>query len=92
MAHRLNLTLDDDYADRLDRIAGRAHLASGTLARAMLYEAIDRAEHVVTEDDVAAAGPTAMAAILSSDPGFEKRFRQGLADAAAGRTVPLSDL
>jgi predicted transcriptional regulator len=92
MAHRLNLTLDDQHAAKLDRMADRAHLNSGTLARSMLCEAIDQADAVITEQAIAAAGPAAMAAILTGIPGFQKRFERGLADAAAGRTIPLDEL
>ncbi len=92
MAQRLNLTLDDHYAEKLDRVAARAHLASGTLARSLLYEAIDQADAATGENSIARAGSTAMTAILAAAPGFSERFERGVADAQAGRTVPLDEL
>ncbi len=92
MAQRLNLTLDDHYAEKLDRVASRAHLASGTLARSLLCEAIDQAEAATDENSIAKAGATAMTAILAAAPGFSQRFERGVADARASRTVSLDEL
>lgn len=92
MPHRLNLTLHDAHAAKLDRLADRAHMNPGTLAKSMLSEAIDRAEAALGEQDIAQAGPAAMTAILMGADGFRERFERGAADAAAGRTVPLDEL
>ena len=92
MASRLNLTLDDERSDKLSRMADRVHLPAGTLAKSMLSEAIDRADAVISENDVANAGPAAMTAILLGAPGFQERFESGMTDAKAGRTTPLEDL
>lgn len=92
MPTRLNVTLDDARSAKLDLLADRAHLNPGTLAKSFLSEAIDQAHALVSEQGIASAGPTAMAAILMGIPGFEERFARGMADVEAGRTVPLDQL
>lgn len=94
VASRLNVTLDDERSAKLGRLADRAHLNAGTLARSMLTEAIDRADAALgaTEREIATAGPAAMTAILLADPTFAGRFEQGLADARDGRVTPLDEL
>lgn len=73
---------------KLARTAGRAHLASDTLARSLLCETID---HAAAETDES-TGPAAMTAALAAAPGFAERFARGMADARAGRTVPLDEI
>jgi hypothetical protein len=41
--HRLNVTLDPEHAARLVRLAERAHVQEGTLARPLLSAAIEEA-------------------------------------------------
>lgn len=91
MPQRVNLTLDDDYIAKLDQMADRAHLASGTLARSLLCEAIDHAAAATAATDETTSS-AAMTAILAAAPGFAERFDRGMADARAGRTVPLDEL
>ncbi len=40
-AKRINVTLDDEHADKLARLAARTHMQEGTLARSLLATALD---------------------------------------------------
>lgn len=79
---RLNVTLDEEYATKLSRLAERTHLQEGTLARSLLSRAIDDAD----------VDPRTVVDLLEGIPGAFERATAGLDDARAGRTVPLSDL
>lgn len=81
-ANRLNVTLADDYAEKLARLAERANVQEGTLARSLLSRAIDDAD-IDARD---------MVALLDAIPGAFERAQRGLRDAKAGRTVSLDDL
>jgi predicted transcriptional regulator len=81
-SNRVNITLDDEHAAKLQRMAERTHLNPGTLARSLLATAIDDAE----------TDPRSVAALLDSIPGAWERVQEGLADARAGRFIPLEDL
>lgn len=41
---RLNVTLDEEYAVKLARLAEQTHVQEGTLARSLLSRAIDEAD------------------------------------------------
>lgn len=43
-SERLNVTLDEEYAAKLARLAQRTHVQEGTLARSLLSHAIDEAD------------------------------------------------
>ena len=43
-SYRINVTLDGEYGARLSRLAQRAHVQEGTLARSLLTTAIDQAD------------------------------------------------
>ena len=43
-AKRINLTLDDEHADKLARRAERTHIQEGTLAQSLLSTALDDAD------------------------------------------------
>ncbi len=79
---RLNVTLPPAYGEKLSRMAARTHLREGTLASSLLAQAIDDADpdaaHIV--------------ALLDRIPGAWDRIDAGIADARAGRVVPLDDL
>jgi len=79
---RLNVTLDPEYAVRLAQLSERTHVNEGTLARALLSQALDEAD----------PEPRHLAALLDGLPGAFDRARQGLEDAKAGRTVALNEL
>lgn len=78
----MNVTLDDEHAARLARLAERIHVQEGTLARSLLAHAID-------ETDVDAQN---MAELLDGIDGAFDRAQLGRRDAQEGRTIPLSDL
>lgn len=85
---RLNLTLDDDHAALLVRLAESAHVQPGTLARSMLLTALERSSAVHERS----AEPLDMLDLLNAIPGALDRVEVGRAEIAAGRGVPLSDL
>ncbi|MGH2762296.1 MAG: hypothetical protein ACRDLD_06905 [Thermoleophilaceae bacterium] len=79
---RLNITLDDQYAEKLTQLAERMHLQPGTVARSLLSTALEEAD------------PDAgnVAALLDGIPGAHERALLGRSQAHAGDTVPLDDL
>lgn len=79
---RLNITLDDEHAGRLARLAARVHVNEGTLARSLLSSAIDDADP---------DADTVVAVLDGIDEAWE-RATLGREQAAAGDTVPLQDL
>ena len=79
---RINVTLDDEQAKKLARLAARTHLQEGTLARSLLSVAIDNAD----------ADAQHVHHILVSIPGALERARSGAAQARAGDTVSIDDL
>jgi predicted transcriptional regulator len=81
-ANRVNVVLDDEHAQRLQRLAERAYVNPGTLARSLLSAAIDQAD---------LDGET-MTAILDGIPGAWDRLRRGRRNIQEGRSVPLEDL
>lgn len=87
MALRLNLTLDDEHAAILTELADATHMQAGTLARSMLLTALDS---TARRDSAANTGN--IVDLLASIPGALENHRSGLADLAAGRTVPLDEL
>ena len=79
---RINVVLDEEHAAKLQDIAGQMYLQPGTVARSLLSTAIDQV------DSEAAT----ITAILDAIPGAWERTQEGLADAKAGRVVPLDPL
>jgi predicted transcriptional regulator len=79
---RLNITLDDEQAEKLSRLAERMHVQPGTVARSLLSTAIDEAD----------PDPRNVVELLDGIPGAYERAERGLRDAKAGRTVPLDEL
>jgi hypothetical protein len=79
---RLNITLPEQHAAKLTRLAERTHVQEGTLARSLLAQAIDDADvdarHVVD--------------VLDGIPGAWIRIDAGLADAVEGRTIEFDEL
>ena len=80
--YRLNLTLDPEHAARLARLAERAHVREGTLARSLLSLAIEEADpearHIV--------------AVLDGIPGAYEHAMQSLERVRAGETIALDEL
>lgn len=79
---RVNVTLDEVYASKLERLARRVHVPEGTLARSLLSSALDDA-------DPDAARVTDL---LDGVPGAFERAETGRRQAARGETVPLEEL
>ena len=79
---RLNITLDDEYAEKLARIAERTHVQPGTVARSLLSTALDEAD----------ADARSVVELLDGIPGAHERARLGRAQAEAGETIPLEQL
>jgi predicted transcriptional regulator len=84
MSHveRLNITLDDEHAEKLTRLAERMHVQPGTIARSLLSSALDE-----TEPDA-----RNVVELLDRIPGALKRAEVGLAQAHAGETISLDEL
>lgn len=80
--HRLNVTLDAEYAAKLSRLAQRTHTQEGTLARSLLSHALDEADLDARH----------AADLLDGIPGAYERAFLGRDQARAGETVPLEDL
>jgi hypothetical protein len=81
-ARRLNVSLDEQRAAKLARLADRAHVPDGTLARSLLSAAIDEADPdagSVTE-------------ILEGIPGLTERLAEAEAEVEAGEVSELREL
>ncbi len=76
------MILDGPYAEKLHRLAERTHVTAGTLARSLLSSALDEAD----------PDPRDVTALLDGIDGAWERAQEGLADAKAGRIIPLEDL
>jgi hypothetical protein len=81
-AHRLNVTLDPEHAERLARLAERMHVQEGTLARSLLSSALEEA-------DLDARN---VAQLLDGIPGAFERASLGLERARKGETIALDEL
>jgi hypothetical protein len=79
---RLNITLDDEYAEKLARVAERTHVQPGTVARSLLSSALDEAD----------PDPRNVVELLDGIPGGYDRAQLGRAQAEAGDTIPLDEL
>jgi predicted transcriptional regulator len=79
---RLNITLDDEQAQKLAQLADRMHVPPGTIARSLLSTAIDEADPDARN----------VADLLDGIPGAYDRARLGLQQAHAGETISLDEL
>ncbi len=79
---RVNVTLDEEHATKLTRLAERTQIQEGTLARSLLSQALDEA-------DLDARN---VVDLLDGIPSAFDRAREGLEQARTGRTVALDDL
>jgi hypothetical protein len=79
---RLNITLDDEEAEKLSRLAERMHVQPGTIARSLLSSAIDDAD----------PDPKNVVDLLDGIPGAYERAQLGLRQAKTGKTVRLDEL
>jgi hypothetical protein len=79
---RLNITLDDEQAAKLERLAGRMHVKPGTVARSLLSSALDEADPDARN----------VADLLDGIPGAFERASLGVKQAQTGETIPLNEL
>ena len=80
-SNRVNVILDAEHATKLRRLAERAHVNPGTLARSLLSIAIEESDpdaHTITE-------------LLDSIDGAHDRAQRGLSESRAGAGIPLED-
>jgi predicted transcriptional regulator len=82
VVERLNITLDDQQAEKLLRLAERMHVQPGTIARSLLSNALDEADPDARN----------VVELLDDIPGAYERAQLGLQQAEAGETVSLDDL
>lgn len=81
-SNRVNVTLDDEHALKLRRLAERTHTNEGTLARSLLSTALDEAD----------PDPRNVTELLDGTPGAFERAQLGLEQAEAGLGTPLEEL
>jgi hypothetical protein len=81
-SQRLNITLDEERAAKLARLAERIHVNEGTLARSLLSSAIDDSD----------PDADTVTAVLDGVDGAWERAQLGLAQASAGDTTALDEL
>ena len=79
---RLNVSLDDEQAEKLARLADRLHVQPGTVARSLLSTAIDEADPDARN----------VVELLDGVTGAWKRAQLGLRQTHAGETVSLDAL
>ncbi len=79
---RLNVSLDEQRATKLARLADRAHVPGGTLARSLLSAAIDDAD----------PDAGAITEILEGIPGLPERLADAEAEVEAGEFAELRNL
>lgn len=81
-SRRLNVSFDEEHAEKLARLADRAHVADGTLARSLLSAAIDDAD----------PDARAITEILEGIPGLLDRLAKAEAELGAGKVTELEEL
>lgn len=82
MMERLNISLDDEHAERLNRLAERIHVQPGTVARSLLATALEEVD----------GDPRNIVALLDGLPGAFDRAQLGLRQAEAGETITVDEL
>jgi hypothetical protein len=81
-ARRLNISLDEQRGSKLARLADRAHVQDGTLARSLLSAAIDDADPAATT----------VTEILEGIPGMSGRLEAAEMQVSEGATIELDEL
>ena len=81
VAERINVTLEDEQAQKLARLAERMHVPPGTIARSLLSTAIDDADPDARN----------VTALLDGLPGAIGRARLGAEQARTGDTIALDE-
>ena len=82
LVERLNITLDDEQAEKLARLADRMRIQPGTIARSLLSGALDDADPDARN----------VAELLDGIPGAFARAELGRGQARAGETISLDEL
>ena len=82
VARDIHLTLTPEYAELLVRMAEAERTTVEAVADRLLRLSLDQTQFA----------PGEVAELLDSIPGYYERYQQSLAQARAGRTIPLSDL
>lgn len=80
--YRINVSLDEEQAQRLKRMAEQSHAAEGTLARSLLSRAIDDAE----------IDARTIVEVLDGIPGARERIALAREQIARGEGIPLDEL
>lgn len=78
----MNVTLDPQRAAKLARLADRAHVSDGTLARSLLSSAIDQAD----------PDATTILQVLEGIPGIHAKLEEAERQYAAGEFIGLDEL
>ena len=87
---RLNVSLDDQHAEKLARLADRARVADGTLARSLLsVPAVAAAAAAIDDADPDSRSITE---ILEGIAGLPERLAQAEAEVEAGNVTELEEL
>lgn len=81
-SYRINVTLNSEYGARLSRLAQRAHVQEGTLARSLLSSAIEQADPDASN----------IVELLDGIDGAWEDAELGRRQARDGDTIPLDDL
>jgi hypothetical protein len=81
-AYRVNVTLDEEHALKLRRLAERTHTNEGTLARSLLSTALEESD----------PDPRHITALLDGIDGAFERAQLGLEQARQGLGMPLEEL
>ena len=79
---RVNVTLGDEHAEKLRRLAERTHTNEGTLARSLLASALDEAD----------PDPRNITELLDGIDGAFERAERGLRQIEEGGGVQLEEL
>jgi predicted transcriptional regulator len=79
---RINITLEDEQAEKLTRLAERMHVQPGTIARSLLSAALDEADPDARN----------VVELLDGIPDAYDRAQLGLQQAQTGQTIALDDL
>lgn len=82
IVQRLSITLDDERAEKLARLAERMRIQPGMVARSLLSNALDEMD----------ADATNVVAVLDGIPGALGRAELGHEQARAGRTISPGQL
>lgn len=79
---RINVTLDDEHAEKLAALAERTHVNEGTMARSLLSGALDEADPDARH----------VAEVLDAIPGAWERLQLAREQVQRGETVALHEM